>query len=150
MHPLNTFTSIIRTDKTDIDNCIADALVWYRTIIQDNPALGINEFHYRLALDELLTNAFKHGNANKPDASIRVAVSNAGNTMNICVADEGEGFHEIPDPRSGENIFKLHGRGLFLLSSFGSVFWDDNEHCTRFEFPGKQETFQKAERSTRA
>jgi len=137
MLPLNTFTSIIRTNKPDADILISNALTWYHKVIEHNPALGIEEYYYRLALDELLTNALQHGNVNNPDASIKVGITNTGTNMSITVADEGEGFHAIPDPKSRENIFKQHGRGLFLLSSIGNVCWDDEERCARFEFGGK-------------
>jgi len=113
---------------------MVNALVWFHRVIEQNPLLTIDEYHFRLALDELLTNALHHGNANDSRAAIKVTISNTENNMNITVSDEGKGFREIPDPKCEENMFKQHGRGLCMLNSFGNVHWDDVMGCTRFDF----------------
>jgi serine/threonine-protein kinase RsbW len=41
----------------------------------------------------------------------------------ISMMDEGEGFdpNAIPDPRYGENLYKINGRGLLLMHSYMDV-----------------------------
>jgi len=131
---INSYTAIIQSTQKDINYFIACAISWFQQTLTKNPEIGIEEYHFRLALDELITNAFYHGNKNKPKSAIKIIISNIGDCMNVTVIDEGNGFHEIPDPRNKENIFKRHGRGLFILNSFGDVSWDSVMGCVRFDF----------------
>jgi serine/threonine-protein kinase RsbW len=41
----------------------------------------------------------------------------------VSMMDEGEGFDPsvIPDPRYGENLYKINGRGLLLMRSYMDV-----------------------------
>ena len=73
-----------------------------------------------LALREAVNNAVLHGN--KKDASkwVEVEMERAEGALFIRVWDEGPGLDEscLRDPRSGENLFKPNGRGIFLIKQF--------------------------------
>ena len=77
-------------------------------------------FAVRLALDEALANAIKHGN--RYDAakkvSVRFQISNA--SVTIVVADEGDGFdyNNLPDPTAPDRLELPSGRGLLLMRSY--------------------------------
>jgi serine/threonine-protein kinase RsbW len=80
-------------------------------------------FGVRLALEEALVNAIKHGNRMDPDKSVQIdwTLSEAG--VRIVIEDEGEGFQvaDVPDQTDDENLDKPGGRGIMLMRSFMSV-----------------------------
>ena len=79
-------------------------------------------FAVRLALEEALSNAFKHGNKNDPSKVVRLHYSVDSDSIEIQVEDEGEGFDPdaVPDPTEQENLEIPSGRGIVLMKSFMS------------------------------
>jgi len=77
-------------------------------------------FGIRLALEEALVNAFKHGN--QGDESKRIFVSYAINPQRVVVRvrDEGPGFNpdRVPDPTSPDRICLPCGRGIMLMKAY--------------------------------
>jgi len=82
-----------------------------------------NVFAVHLALEEVLTNALKHGNKMDPSREIKIDYSVSPEKVEVCVTDEGVGFNPgtVPDPRLGENLYKVNGRGLFLIRAYMDV-----------------------------
>lgn len=85
--------------------------------------LGYDEdqrFAVRLALEEALVNAMKHGNQMDPGRSVHVRYRMDPASVEICVADEGAGFNPgvIPDPTADENLYKPCGRGIMLMRCY--------------------------------
>ena len=80
-------------------------------------------FAVHLAIEEALINAIKHGNKMEPEKDVKVRYSVNGDTVDIVMTDEGEGFDpaSVPDPRSGDNIYRPNGRGLLLIRSYMDV-----------------------------
>jgi serine/threonine-protein kinase RsbW len=79
-------------------------------------------FAIRLALEEALSNAFKHGNKNDPSKVVRMECQVDRQVVVIDIQDEGEGFDpsSIPDPTAEENVEIPAGRGLTLIRAFMS------------------------------
>lgn len=77
-------------------------------------------FAMRLALEEALSNAVKHGNRFDPDKKITVSACLGADRADITVADEGEGFDPggVPDPTVDENLEKPSGRGIMLMRAY--------------------------------
>jgi serine/threonine-protein kinase RsbW len=77
-------------------------------------------FAMRLALEEALVNAIKHGNKLDPNKKVLVEASVTPRRVEFIVEDEGPGFKRsgIPDPRVGSNIERCCGRGLLLMESY--------------------------------
>ena len=77
-------------------------------------------FAIRLALEEALSNAFKHGNKADPDKTVTVNWRVDTQSVHIQVEDQGDGFDPatIPDPTEEENIEIPAGRGIVLMRSF--------------------------------
>lgn len=77
-------------------------------------------FAIKLALEEALTNAVKHGNNN--DASKQLVLRYAVNPERavIMVRDEGIGFAptRLPDPTADENLERPNGRGIMLMQAY--------------------------------
>ncbi len=77
-------------------------------------------FAIRLALEEAVVNGFKHGNENKPGATVELAWAVDAKRVEIVVEDQGRGFDPktVPDPREPENLEKPSGRGLMLMRAY--------------------------------
>jgi serine/threonine-protein kinase RsbW len=77
-------------------------------------------FAVRLALDEALVNAVKHGNQYDPDKSVLVEINIDEERIIIQVEDQGPGFvpDELPDPTDPMNLSKPNGRGVMLMRAY--------------------------------
>ncbi len=67
---------------------------------------------------EAVNNAIIHGNKSDSNKTVIVEIKHIRNQLKICGEDEVPGFDPgiIPDPTKPENIEKLNGRGIFLMS----------------------------------
>jgi serine/threonine-protein kinase RsbW len=77
------------------------------------------EFEIETALREALANAIRHGCRNDDTKSVEVCVAcDETRGMLIIVRDPGPGFDpgEIPSPTMGQNVFRHHGRGIYLIN----------------------------------
>lgn len=76
-------------------------------------------FQLRLALDEALANALKHGNSFDPSKVVMARVKVDDEAVSLTVVDEGPGFDpgSVPDPRAEENLQRPGGRGVLLMES---------------------------------
>jgi serine/threonine-protein kinase RsbW len=93
-------------------------------------------FSVRLALEEALVNAIKHGNGLDPAKSVRVHCDVGQDRVYVEIEDEGPGFvpDEVPDPTLDENIERPSGRGLMLIRSFmTSVEFNERGNLIRME-----------------
>lgn len=91
-------------------------------------------FAVHLALEEAFLNAMKHGNKMDPKKEIKVEYLVTPDRTEISMMDEGEGFEpkDIPDPRRGENLYKMEGRGLLLMRSYMDVVeYNESGNCVR-------------------
>jgi serine/threonine-protein kinase RsbW len=79
-------------------------------------------FGMRLALEEALVNAIKHGNGMDPNKQVHVTCRVDGQETRVTIEDEGPGFdpNDVPDPTSEENLEKPGGRGIMLMRAFMS------------------------------
>ena len=77
-------------------------------------------FSIKLALEEALVNAIKHGNQMDPDKRVTVSYTVTPERFEIRITDEGPGFNpaDVPDPTSEENLEKPSGRGIMLMRAF--------------------------------
>lgn len=85
-------------------------------------------FGVRLALEEALVNAIKHGNRQDPDKQVRVECQISAERVLIEITDEGEGFslNDVPDPTEDENLERPCGRGIMLMRHFlNTVAYND-------------------------
>ena len=77
-------------------------------------------FGVRLAIEEALVNAIKHGNQMDPNKSVRIACRIGRSRIRIEIEDQGEGFQpgDVPDPTADENLERPCGRGIMLMRAF--------------------------------
>jgi len=77
-------------------------------------------FAIRLALEESLINAIKHGNCCDPGKKVKIDYNIAPDRIELTITDEGEGFYPecLPNPTSEENLEKPCGRGVMLIKAY--------------------------------
>jgi len=91
-------------------------------------------FAIKLALEEALINAIKHGNKEDPRKKVRIQCRVTDQEAEIIIEDEGPGFDRssVPDPTSDENLERLHGRGILLMEAYMNVIeWSNNGRRVR-------------------
>src|SRR5262249_54887493 len=74
-------------------------------------------FSIKLALEEALVNAIKHGNQYDRNKTVHVAYEVYSDRFIVRITDEGPGFDpaDVPDPTAVENLERPCGRGLMLM-----------------------------------
>lgn len=79
-----------------------------------------DRFAVRLALEEALANAVKHGNGRDQSKRFRIRCQVNTERVEIEVCDEGTGFayDEVPSPTDADCILRSNGRGLALIDRF--------------------------------
>ena len=77
-------------------------------------------FAVKLALEEALINAVKHGNRGDPSKNVTIRYAVTPEKAVIIVRDEGPGFlpEEIPDPTDPDRLPLPSGRGIMLMRSY--------------------------------
>lgn len=77
-------------------------------------------FAIRLALEEAIANALRHGNRMDPEKTVRIEFVISPRQATITITDEGPGFNPdaVPDPTCDENLEKPCGRGIMLMRAY--------------------------------
>jgi serine/threonine-protein kinase RsbW len=77
-------------------------------------------FGIRLALEEAIVNAIKHGNQMDPGKTVQVRYRILPDRFEASVTDQGPGYNptDLPDPLADENLERPSGRGLFLIKHY--------------------------------
>jgi len=92
-------------------------------IIADLEAAGFSHketFGVRLALEEGLVNAIKHGHQGDPNKEVHLRYQLTPEFILAEIEDQGPGFkpQDVPDPFAPENIERPCGRGLLLMRNY--------------------------------
>ncbi|MGC9455004.1 MAG: ATP-binding protein [Phycisphaerae bacterium] len=91
-------------------------------------------FAIKLALEEGLNNAIKHGNAYDPDKVVELDFDVTPRQASITITDQGEGFDpaSVPDPTADENLERPCGRGIMLMRAYmDKVEYNRRGNCVR-------------------
>ena len=113
-----------RTNQTlQIPSVVAEIRHVQDFILQKITEAGFDSdccFAIRLALEESLINAVRHGNCLDPARSVLVKFDINKSCARITVKDEGQGFDpaKVPDPTTEENLSKPRGRGIMLMRAY--------------------------------
>ncbi len=94
-------------------------------------------FSIKLALEEALVNAIKHGNQMDHTKKVRISYRINPDRFDVHIADEGHGFdpEDVPDPMAAENLERPCGRGLLLMRHYMTE--------VTFHAPGNRLTMSK-------
>ena len=90
------------------------------TALRDVQFTDHDIFAIKLALEEALVNAIKHGNRLDRAKAVRVAYRVTADRFDVQITDEGPGFDpaDVPDPTAPENLERPCGRGLLLMRHY--------------------------------
>lgn len=91
-------------------------------------------FGIKLAVEEALVNAIKHGNQMDPAKQVHVTFHLHADRFEVLIADEGPGFdpEDVPDPTAPENLERPCGRGLLIMRSYMTeVVYHDRGRAVR-------------------
>ncbi len=145
---MSTIEDVIREFEVVIPNNTAAGQSVQERIIQLLEELRYEErdvFGIRLAIEEALVNAIKHGNQMDPNKTVRVLCRAGAQRVRIEIQDQGEGFipEEVPDPTADENLERPCGRGIMLMRAFMSLIeFNESGNCVILE---KQRSEPEAE-----
>jgi serine/threonine-protein kinase RsbW len=91
-------------------------------LLQERQAHDHDIFSIRLALEEALVNAIKHGNQMDRAKKVQISYRLLADRFEVAIVDEGEGFDpcDVPDPTAIENLERPCGRGLMLMRHYMS------------------------------
>jgi len=120
-HPSHT-DKLSFTDVT-LPSDPAEARRFQDEVEQRLHAAGASEkdvFSVRLALEEALVNAIKHGNQMDRAKRVFIAFRVQPGRFDVQITDEGPGFDplDVPDPTAVENLERPCGRGLMLMRHY--------------------------------
>jgi len=121
-HPLTLHS----TDQ--VAGCISGMLDMLRLFAYHERDL----FGIRLALEEALVNAIRHGHRNDTTKTVRVRFQATEQQLLVEIQDEGPGFDPegVPDPLSPENLERPGGRGVFLMRHYMTwVSFNERGNC---------------------
>ncbi len=106
-------TLTIKSDLKEITPVVNEIAAYLKSRGVDDNVLH----DLKLVIDEALINAMKHGNKFQAGLPVVIDFNCSPNKISIAVQDTGDGYeyNKLPDPTSGENITKGHGRGVFLI-----------------------------------
>jgi serine/threonine-protein kinase RsbW len=90
--------------------------------LQQRHASERDIFCIKLALEEALINAIKHGNQMDRTKMVWIHFRVSSDRFECRISDEGIGFdpNDVPDPTAVENLERPCGRGLMLMRHYMS------------------------------
>lgn len=130
-HLSSHLITMIHTTQFKINSALKDISSLIKELNEKWTEAGIDEqtiFSLRLALEEALANAVKHGNRCKQELNVDVTCQILPNSVELEVKDQGEGFNPeaVSDPTSQQAICKPSGRGLLLIRKLmDTVIFED-------------------------
>lgn len=104
-------------DRSQIDAAV-------KRILEQLAAMGYSDssrFAVRLAIEEGISNAFRHGHRELPASTpIHLSYSAKPDQLRVVITDRGPGFDPsaVPDPTLEQNLEVPSGRGLMLMRAY--------------------------------
>lgn len=87
-------------------------------------------FNTKLVLDELMSNAIKHGNRNELHRKVHLNVEIHNQSLVIQVADEGNGLSDVAMPHNSFASMDEFGRGLMIVNALADEL-SIRQNCVR-------------------
>lgn len=89
-------------------------------LLRERQAPEEDLFGIKLALEEALVNAIKHGNQMDRSKKVRIVYRLLADRFEVRISDEGSGFdpNDLADPTDAENLDRPCGRGLLLMRHY--------------------------------
>jgi serine/threonine-protein kinase RsbW len=126
-HQLNGRSDVtVRTTIPSVNAASQDVQKRILAAVEKSGFTPHSIFAIKLALEEAMINAIKHGNKQDPTKNVHIQAKVTPKVAEITIEDEGPGFvrADVPDPTLEENREKCSGRGILLIESYmNSVKW---------------------------
>ena len=139
--PLHSADVVIPSDPAEA-RVVQDRI---EQVLQERQTADRDIFCIKLALEEALVNAIKHGNQMDRAKKVRIRYHVLSDRFECSISDEGPGFDpgEVPDPTAPENLERPCGRGLMLMRHYMTeVTYNDRGNsvamCKVFRNNGKK------------
>jgi serine/threonine-protein kinase RsbW len=100
-------------------DAISPAVEQVMAVAREMECSAGKEFEIETALREALANAIRHGCAGDDTKTVELVVAcEESRGMLIVVRDPGPGFDPggIASPTLGQNLYRHHGRGIYLIN----------------------------------
>jgi serine/threonine-protein kinase RsbW len=112
-----------RTLEASLTSSLTAYQGFVESILDQLAELGWQEkdlFAIRMALEESISNAIRHGNKEDPEKRVQVECRLSPTRFWIQITDEGVGFNPaaVPDCRSPDRLQIPGGRGLTLMKAY--------------------------------
>ena len=124
---------------TKCEQCVirtlSEAAAFFNTLLEELRLLAYSDkelFGIRLAVEEVIVNAIKHGNGEDPLKTVQISYTASPRQFMIEIKDEGDGFDPrcVLDPVDPANIERPGGRGVYLAKRFMTwVRYNDVGNC---------------------
>jgi serine/threonine-protein kinase RsbW len=103
----------VLSDLAEVQKTSTRVLDFLKPLALDEPAV----FDVRLCLEEALINAIKYGNRLQKNLPVDLEIEFDDGEVRIAIEDRGAGFDvkALEDCTHEKNLFKNHGRGVFLM-----------------------------------
>ncbi|MCA9279454.1 MAG: ATP-binding protein [Phycisphaeraceae bacterium] len=133
-------TLLLENDRAQIDAA-------REQLVEDISRAGFDDsstFAIRLAFEETVSNAFRHGHKQlDPSVPVRVEYQVIPGRVVLTVEDQGPGFDpaNVSDPTAPENVELPGGRGLLLIRAYmAEVEYNDTGNRVTMVYTGKPAT----------
>ncbi|MBD3232530.1 MAG: hypothetical protein GF315_02265 [candidate division Zixibacteria bacterium] len=110
---------------------IVDELM--KALVELTPMLDKEKYRFRVAISEIVTNSYLHGNQQNPERTIWISILILTNRIEIVVEDEGDGFTESAISRKYESdgIYASGGRGIKIAQKIADkIEWYHTDRGT--------------------
>jgi serine/threonine-protein kinase RsbW len=124
-----SFTDVVIPSDTTEARLVQEAI---EQLLRARKATDQEVFSVRLALEEALVNAIKHGNEMDRSKKVQVSYRLCEDRLEVRITDEGKGFDplDVPDPTDPDNLDRPCGRGLMLMRHYMTeVEYNDVGNC---------------------
>jgi serine/threonine-protein kinase RsbW len=121
-----------RSRTLHVSDEIVPAIEHIITALDDAGYSNKETFGVRLALEEALVNAIKHGHKGDPSKEVHLRYHLTSECLLAEIEDQGPGFDpsDVPDPCAPENLERPSGRGLVLMRGYMTwVRFNDTGNC---------------------
>ena len=130
-------TTPAKTNKMTISSDYGEAREVQRLIREDIERSGFDtdsQFAIKLAIEEAIINAIKHGNRLDRSKQVQIEWRVTPQIAEFTVEDQGSGFKRVavPNPTDEQNLEKLTGRGILLMEAYmNEVEWSQGGRRVR-------------------
>jgi serine/threonine-protein kinase RsbW len=119
---MSTDTQVMRWQRLQVRSCaeVPQAVERLVGLMAAEEYSDREIFGMRLALEEAIVNAIKHGHRGDETRRVRVGFHVTAEETLAWVEDQGPGFDPstVPDPLAPENLERPSGRGLLLMDAY--------------------------------